>query len=125
MKWAIENVEEQHFIRIVLSGDFSLNDMSRAVEELFSSEFWKSGTPVLFDETDLNLSETSLEVIRDSSNVFVEHAPHYGNSKIAVLAGSITDFARGRQFELLAGNKVNANIRIFMEEREALNWLNN
>lgn len=123
MKWKIESVEERNFIRVKLSEEFSVSDISQTLQDLFSSKYWKSGTPVLFDDTNLDLSNTNLETIRRGSEIYVEYAPHYGDSKIAVLAGSVTDFARGRQFELLAGNKIHMNIRIFMEEEQAVNWL--
>lgn len=123
MKWAIESVEQQNFIRIRLSEDYSVSEITQALEDLFSREFWKSGTPILFDDTNLNLTNTSLETIRQASEVHAKYASYYGDSKIAILADSLTDFARGRQFELLAGNKVHTNIRIFMEEDKAVNWL--
>ena len=123
MKWTIENFEEQNFVRVSLEGDFSVKDVSKTLEDLFSKEYWKPGKPVLFDDTKLNLTGTSLETIREGSQIYFENSSRYADSKIAVLAASLTDFARGRQFELITGNKIKSNIRIFLKEEEAIDWL--
>ncbi len=36
---------------------------------------------------------------------------------------SLSDYARGRQFELLTDDKVSTDIEIFMDEEKALSWL--
>ena len=124
MKWTIENAGGNSFIKVNLEGEFSVKEMPQTLRELFSLPEWKPGKPVLFDDTKLILTNMDLDEIKKSSQLYSEYAANYGDSKIAVLAGSLTDFARGRQFELLTGNKVKVNIRIFLKEEEAVNWLN-
>ena len=124
MKWTIQSAEGNDFIKVNLEGDFSVSELPQTLRELFSRADWKPGKPVLFDDTKLILTNTDLDEIRKSSQLYSEYAANYGDSKIAVLAGSLTDFARGRQFELLARNKVKVNIQIFLKEEEAVNWLN-
>ncbi len=36
---------------------------------------------------------------------------------------SLTDFARGRQFELLTEHDMEAEISVFLDEDKALEWL--
>ena len=124
MKWTIENAEGNNFIKVNLEGEFSVVELPQTLSELFTLPDWKPGKPVLFDDTKLILTNTDLDEIKKSSQLYSEYAANYGDSKIAVLAGSLADFGRGRQFELLAGNKVKTNIRIFLKEEEAVNWLN-
>lgn len=124
MKWTIQIAEGNDFIKVNLEGDYSVSEIPQTLTELFSRPDWKPGKSVLFDDTKLVLANTNLDEIKKSSQLYSEYAANYGDSKIAVLAGSLTDFARGRQFELLTGNKVKTNIRIFLKEEEAVNWLN-
>ena len=123
MKWTIQNVDEQNFIKVSLEGNFSVKKLPQALAELFSCKGWQPGKPILFDNTNLDLVGIDLDEVRDGSQIYFENAGNYGDSKVAILAGSLADFARGRQFELLTENKVKSNIRIFLKEAEALDWL--
>ena len=106
----MENVEENNFIKVNLEGDFSPSELPQTLRELFSRQDWKPGNPVLFDDRKPNLANTNLDEIRKGSQLCFEYAEYFGDSKIGVLVGSLTDFAGGRQFELLTENKVEANI---------------
>ena len=101
MKWDIENIEKSGFIKVRLHGCFSLDEMRQALKDLFSRQYWKPGKPILFDDTGLDLTGVDLDEIRVSSQIYLDYSSDYDGSKIAVLAGSVADFARGRQFELL------------------------
>ena len=123
MNWTIKNVDGKNFIKVNLEGDFSVREVSQALAELFSRKEWQPGKPILFDNTNLNLVGIDLDEVREGSQLYYENAANYGDSKVAVLAASLADFARGRQFELLTENKVKSNIRIFLKEDEAIDWL--
>jgi hypothetical protein len=123
MKWNIGNLEQECFVRVRLEDKFSNDEFIYIFEDLFSRDYWKLGMHILFDDSNLNLTDTTLEMIRHASACYVNNHSHIGDGKVAMLMRSLSDFARGRQFELLTGVKAHANINIFMDEAEAIQWL--
>jgi hypothetical protein len=48
---------------------------------------------------------------------------HIGDGRAAILVRSLSDYGRGRQFELLTQGRVSATMRVFLDEAEARDWL--
>jgi len=123
MNWKIGKVEKGVFVRVTLEGDFDINDFCGIFGDLFSREYWRTGLHILFDDSMLNLSDTNYEIIRHASDCYSENYSHIGDGKIALLMHSVSDFGRGRQFQILTEMKVPANLQVFMDEAEAVIWL--
>jgi len=123
MKWTVGNTEQDCFVRVVLEGDFSIDEFYLIFKEILSHADWSQGMHILFDDTNLSFADTNLEMIRHASDCFAEHHFHIGDGRVALLMNSITDFARGRQFEMLTENKIPSNIGIFRKEEAAVDWL--
>ena len=94
------------------------------IQEVVSQKFWKPGTNLLIDDRKVEFSGTDVDLIRKVSENFRSFGKEIGDGKVAILMDSLTDYARGRQFELLTDYKMSAEIRAFMDEEKALDWLN-
>jgi len=125
MRWTVEKFEAEPFARVASEGVFNADEHRRMLEDLLARDFWKPGTPVLFDFRNLEFTGTNIEDVREASSNRREKDANLGNGKSAFLMKSLTDFARGRQFQLLTEDKVASELRIFMREDDALNWLEN
>lgn len=125
MNWTVEKLETEPFVRVAPEGVFDPNEHLRMLEDLLTRRFWKPGTPVLFDFRNLDFVGTDIEDVREASDNRRKNEARIGGGKSAFLMKSLTDFARGRQFQLLTEDKVSAELRIFMEEEQALRWLEN
>lgn len=123
MNWTIEKSETESFARVALEGVFDANEHFKMLEDLLGREFWKPGTPVLFDFRGVEFVGTDIEDVREASLNRRRNDARIGDGKSAYLMKSLTDFARGRQFQLLTEDKVASELRIFMIDDEALRWL--
>jgi hypothetical protein len=123
MFWTIEYVRESHFVRVTATGIYNIDDHLRMLEDLVSRHFWQPGMNWLLDESGLNYQGITLEQLREAAARRVEMDASLGAGKTAVVMGTLTDFARARQYELITSGKVSAKIDIFKNENAALNWL--
>jgi len=123
MNWTIEYSKQNNFVKITTEGVFTLNDQIKMIEDVISQKFWKPGLNTFIDHRKLEFIKTDISFIKEVSKNHEKFEKQIGNGKMAILMKSLTDYARGRQFELLTGNKVSAQLNIFMDEEKAVNWL--
>lgn len=123
MKWTVEFSSSLSIVKIVTGGIFTVDDHLKMVEDIISQPFWKPGMDTLFDHRNLEFVKTDIQIMKAVSENHKKFEKQIGGGKAAILMKSLTDFARGRQFELLTGSSVSAKLNIFMDERKALEWL--
>jgi hypothetical protein len=123
MNWTIEYVEDQQYVRVSLSGKFSPEHHRFMIEDVLARDFWRPGLNVLFDNRNLDFGVTSVEIMRLASQNQIKHNDRIGSGKVALLMKSLSDYARGRQYEILAEGKALTKVRTFRNEKEALRWL--
>lgn len=123
MNWSIEYNENPNYVRINYEGLFSVDEQTTAIEDLLSRKFWKPGTPILIDHRKFDFGETSIPLIRQTADFHQKNDDRIGAGRIAVIMKSLSDFGRGRQFELISKGKISARFEIFLEEEKALEWL--
>ena len=123
MNWTIEKNENKNFFKIVTEGLFSVEDHQRMIVEITSRADWKPGMNAFFDNRKLDFSRSDISIMREAANNHVQNDPLIGNGRSAILMKTTTDFARGRQFEILTDNKISTFLRIFSDEAKALEWL--
>ncbi len=78
---------------------------------------------VLFDDRKVEFNETTVELVKKVSEDYSAREKQIGNGKAAILMKSLTDYARGRQFELLTEKRVSSELNVFTDEDKAVNWL--
>jgi hypothetical protein len=122
MHWTFEYDERANLVRVNVAGKFSLEGHSKKMDELETQDYWKPGINVLFDCREVDLSDTGFADIKALADNFVADDRLLGCSKIALLMKTITDYGRGRQFEMLTDEKMCADIRNFMDEKQAVRW---
>lgn len=123
MNWEVFKPEEQPFVTVVTNGNFNIKDHLKMIEDVVSRDFWLPGMNVFFDHRKLNFGSTDITIFRGASANHAQNDERIGDGKAAILMKSIADFGRGRQYELITDPKVSAKLRIFLDEREALQWL--
>lgn len=123
MDWSAEYIKDGNYVRIVNAGDFCVEDQLRMMNEVINSDFWKPGMNVLYDCRECNFDANSLELIKKVSVNRQKLDAQVGGGKSALLMKSITDHARGRQYQLLTEPNVTATYQVFTDEDAALRWL--
>ena len=123
MDWTVEEAGGMGFVTVVTRGVFNVPDHLRMIEDILSRPSWVPGTPVLFDHRQLDFGDAGFRTMQEASANHLQNDARIGDGKAAVLMSSLVDYGRGRQFELLTDDKVSADLRIFLDEAEALAWL--
>ncbi len=123
MNWTVHKPEGKSYITVVTEDDFNLPDHQRMIEDIISRDFWKPGTDAFFDHRKLRFNSTGYYLMKEASEIHQKYEREIGDGKAAILMKSLADFGRGRQFEMLIDNKASAKFQIFLDEKEALDWL--
>ena len=124
MNWAIKYIENGSYIKISCGSFFSIREHVECFQKLFSSDFWKPGTNLLFDSRNLSFEQVTADKIRAIGNYYHGISPQLGENKIALLVNTTVGYGLGRQYQIFAENQGPGEIRIFKDEQEAAAWLN-
>jgi hypothetical protein len=123
MSWTIEYLENPQYARVNIAGSFNIDDHLSNIEALSLQEHWKPSLNILFDCTNADFSNSSYKDVRELADNFIRNDLFVGCGKVALLMKSAADFGRGRQLEMMTGDRICANVHIFLVEQEALDWL--
>jgi hypothetical protein len=125
MEWVIEYVETQNYVKIIGTGLFSIKAHFKIFEDIISHEYWKPGMPLLFDNRRVDFTGINYKVVSQASSNYEIISDRIGNLKAAMLMKSISDLGTGRQFEIISDSKGPGEMRVFLDEKDALLWLLN
>lgn len=123
MHWSIELIEDKNYVKVMLTGAFDAGEHLRMVEDILAQKYWKSDMSVLIDSRNVSYLNVGIEVMRQASDNMAKFDAQIGSGKAAILMESLSSFGKGRQFEILADEKASANIRVFLDENQAIEWL--
>jgi len=123
MHWTVELPGADEYAIVTTSGTFSAADHLRMVEDIVSRPGWRPGTDVLFDHRGLSFDDADLRAMYEARGNHLANDARIGGGKAAVLVRSVSDYGRGRQFELLTADRISATLRVFIDPAEALDWL--
>jgi hypothetical protein len=123
MQWTVELRGAGEYAVVTTSGTFTVDDHLRMIEDIVSRPGWCPGTNVLFDHRDLTFGDAGLRAMDQAGANHLRYDARIGDGKAAVLVRSLSDFGRGRQFELLTDDLISARMCVFMDLDEAVGWL--
>ena len=123
MEWTIHHETGRDYLVVTTRGTFSVDDHRRMVDDIVSRDFWRPGMAVLFDHRALDFGDAGFAAMRQAAETHLARDICIGDGKAAVLMGTLADYGRGRQFELLTEGRVSARMQIFLDEAQALRWL--
>jgi hypothetical protein len=123
MNWMIQHLKDPSYVKIIVEGKFDVSVHLRNIEEITLQEEWSPGLNLLFDCTMADFDGTRFQDVQQLANNFVKNDLFVGCGKVAILMQGVTDFGKGRQFEMMTGEQICADIHIFLNENQALRWL--
>ncbi len=123
MKWFVELPQADRHAVVTTSGTFAVEDHLRMIEDIVGRPGWRPGTDVLFDHRQLTFGDANFATMSRARSNHLRHDARIGDGKAAILVRSLSDYGRGRQFELLASDSVSAALCVFMDPDEAIGWL--
>jgi hypothetical protein len=123
MHWTVDLSGDGGHAVVTTSGAFDVAGHLRMIEDIVSRPGWSPGTDVLFDHRGLSFDDADLRAMYQASANHQLNDTRIGGGKAAILMRSLSDYGRGRQFELLTADRASATLCIFLDEAEALDWL--
>lgn len=123
MNWEYNFVSDRNLLTIRGTGNFSVDALEKMILEILSNERWSLGMDCLADYSKLDLSEAGYDSMTETARVHKKYDARIGQSRIAVILGSVADFGLGRMLEMLLGSDVLATVRAFRTGDEARRWL--
>lgn len=123
MIWTIEHIEALNFVKIDCEGSFTLGEIIQMTDDIVALPHWSPGIDLFFNCQKMDFSKTDMDILREASNNHQRHDKLIGHCKVALLMKSPRDFGLGRQYEMLTEGKASAQIRIFLDEAKALEWI--
>lgn len=121
MNWTVD--DEGRFVVVRTSGEFTPDDHRRMVEDVVSQPFWKPGRDALFDHRALALDGQAFPAISQAADTHRQFDDEIGTGRAAIVMPSQDMFGVGRMFEEVAGDAISARLRVFREEEQARQWL--
>ena len=123
MDWNIEYNEPQGVVRLDLYGRYAADDTLKAFSEVTSKPYWQPGTPLLIDNTSVDVSEMRMMQVEEATDILETFEKQFGSSRIATVAGSDLQYGLARQFIAFIDGRVSASFNVFHDDFSALNWL--
>ena len=123
MQWSVELSGADGYAVVTTSGTFNVADHLRMIDDIVSRPGWRPGTDVLFDHRGLSFDDADLRAMYQAGANHLLNDARIGGGKAAILMRSLSDYGRGRQFELLTADRVSATMCVFLDKAEALEWL--
>lgn len=123
MDWTVEISGTDPYTMVTTSGTFNVADHLRMIEDIVGRPAWRPGTDVLFDHRELSFDDADLRAMYQAGDNHLLHDERIGGGKAAILMRSLSDYGRGRQFELLTEHRISATCCVFLDPAEALDWL--
>lgn len=110
-------------VRVTTGGPFELRQQRKMFEELGAHPAFSPGLPVLFDNRQIDMRGSDMDVIRESVDIMHEFMAKLRIQRLAGLVDSGFNFGVGRQFEILTDVAGGHGFRLFKDEQLALRWL--
>lgn len=123
MKWNIQFDEPNGFLRAYQSGNFTSADQTSFLSDIFSSQFWHAGLPLMIDYCHLNVANIGYNEIATSSEFLIALNGKLGPGRIALLCDDDEQFGIGRQLQMISLIDLDREIAVFKRGREAIGWL--
>jgi hypothetical protein len=123
MKWNVSFDRVRKIVKANQYGKYTLEEQNRFLRDIVAAECWQPGLPLLIDYRYLDVSTVGREDIEVSAKTLREMGESFSGSKIALLCRREVQYGLGRQLQIYCDGMLDAEIAVFREKLEALNWL--
>jgi len=123
MKFEINFDHMPEYVLIRTDGEASDRDFDDLLTEIVDSPRWVVGTSQLVDHRELimnNLTSNGMQRIKD---IVKKHSKKLGNGRCAFVVKDALGFGIARMYELIGGESIHLEVRVFYSINEAVEWL--
>ena len=123
MHWSIEYLQRHDYVHVAVQGAFAPGDFDRLHKEIVRHRDWRPGLNILFDDTDLDTDNLYTADVEYIAELIAAMKSDYEQSKMAIVVGSDVQYGLARQLQALTESQTGTQMRVFVNEDEAANWL--
>ena len=123
MNWNIRHDDSLGYVHAYQSGNYSVDEESAFLSAIFSSPFWTPGKPLIIDYSALSMDNFGYASVEMAKYQIASQNMQLGKSRLAFVCNSDEKFGVGRQLQTLVQFDLNGEIRVFRDERSAVNWV--
>lgn len=123
MKWNTTYDSELGIVRAEQWETFSLNEQFEFLKAIADNPESSRGVALMIDYRKLTISDISRDNLEEISLRMGKLIGQIRSSRIALLARTDLQFGLGRQFQMIAEQRVPVLIEVFRDEAEAVDWL--
>lgn len=123
MNFEIHFDQSPEYVYVQTSGGASIRGFDKLLTAIVESPKWKTGTKQLIDHRELILNKITLDDMRTIENIVKKHIKRLGNGRCAFVVIDALGFGMARMYELIGGEAMHQQIRVFYTIEEAIEWL--
>lgn len=114
--------KQNRMLRVRLSGQLSLQEMYSSISQLISSSDIPSDTNALWDVSDMEFNNITIDFQRELIEYRKQHAAPRGNAKIAILCTYSYAEPLVKLYTILSKELIQQT-KMFRVEQDAIDWL--
>jgi hypothetical protein len=123
MKFEInfDNMPEYALMRT--DGEALVRDFGDMLTKLVDSPKWVAGTNMIVDHRKLIMDNLTSNAMQRIKNIVKKHSKKMGEGLLAFVVKDTLGFGNARMYELIGGETIHLEVRVFYSIDEAVAWL--
>ena len=122
MHWTIRHNTERNYVQAYQGGRYSLSDEASFLNAIFTSSFWRSGTPLVVNFSSMEMDNVDDGVVAIASRMVTLLNEQLGKGRFALVCDDNEKLKVGLQFKVLVAPNIDAEVNIFQDEDAAIDW---
>jgi hypothetical protein len=123
MKFEINFDHMPEYVLIRTQGEALDHDFDDLLTELVNSSRWVIGTHQLVDHRELNMKNLTSDSMHRIKDIVKKHSEKLGHGRCAFVVKDALGFGIARMYELIGGEGIHIEVRIFYSLEEAVEWI--
>jgi hypothetical protein len=123
MKFEINFDHMPEYVLIRTDGEASVQDFDNLFTTLFNSPIWVTGTSQIVDHRKLIMSKLTPNDMQRIEDSVKKHKEKLGNGPCAFVVNDALGFGFARMYELIGGENIHHEVKIFYSINKAVEWL--
>jgi hypothetical protein len=123
MKFEIDFSHMPQYVVVRTHGKATIPGFEAALSTLVNSPQWQAGTNQLVDHSKLQYGHFTSQDMRAVEGVVQKYGDRMGCGRCAFIVSDKLGYGLVRMYELLGGDNLHAEVRIFHTPDEAVRWL--
>lgn len=122
MHHTIEYIGEKHYFLVNTFGELTGTGSVAIFQDLFDTQEWKKGYPILVDHRNASVTEMSFTEIEDFSVYLKKKNNVFGRSKMAIIMPPKGELSKYAMWKIMLESEVLFTIDLFASIEEAEEW---